>query len=267
MKIKKSFAILLILVLAFSAGGCGNEQYPKDVVAVVNGEIISEKEIDKEITERKMVIAFGNILSTIQPGSLTPKDALLEGLNINEEDLSPDQIRYIESRERTTTKLLSNNEALNILIRKEVLYQEALKEGYEVSVDEAKQILEESKQSTAEMLINDQEAQKQREILEASKKIYNQFGFQSEEDYLNQRIDKTAQALTINRMKNQFNNVITNKLNNVNGFQMEVERQNAWDDYGEYLLKKAKIKILNNEYSIEIYGEPWSYGTLDLKTK
>lgn len=267
MKIKKSFAILLLIILELLAG-CGNEQYPKDVVVVVNGKTISEKEIQKEITERKMAIALDSILSSVQPGKLTPKEALIKATNINEEDLTRDQIRYIESRERTTTSLLSNNEAFNILLREEVLYQEAIKEGYEVSVDKAKQILIENKQVTTEVLKNDKEAQqKQNKILESSKKIYNQFGFESEEDYLNQRIDKTAQALTIKRMENQFNKVIINKLSKIDGFQMEVEKQNAWDDYGEYLLKKAEIEILNKEYSIEIYGEPWSYGALDLKMK
>jgi len=267
LKIQKSFVILLILALAILAG-CGNEQYPKDVVAVVNGKTISEKDIEKKLTERKMTSAFANSIGYVEPIGITPKEALIKGLNVNGDDLTPDQLRYLESTERLTTKLLSNNEAFNILLREAVLYQQALKEGYSVSTDDAKQILAESKQATDEKLKNDKDAQeKYNETLETNKKIYNQFGFQSEEDYLNQRIDKTAQALTISRMKNQFNKVITDKLPKANGLQLVVEKQNAWDDYSEYLLKKAKVEILNKEYSIEIYGGPWSYGTLDLKSK
>jgi len=266
-KIKKSLVILLILLLGILIG-CDNEQYPRDVVAVINGKTISESDIQKEITERKMAIELSNVISFVEPGSIASKEALIKALHITQEELTPEQIRYIESRERTITKMLSIKEALNILLREEVLYQEALKEGYDVSVDKAMQILEENKQLAAEMLRNDKEAQqKQNQIFESVNKIYKQYGFQSEEDYLNQRIEKTAQALTISRMKNQFNEVITNKFPKANGFQMIVDKQNAWDDYGEYLLKKAKIKILNKEYRIEIYGEPWNYGTLDLKSK
>jgi hypothetical protein len=40
--------------------------------------------------------------------------------------------------------------------------------------------------------------------------------------------------------------------------------EEAWDDYGEFLLDKAKVKILNPEYSVELHGEPWTSGFLDL---
>jgi len=55
MKIKKSLVILLILALV-TLIGCGNNQYPKDVVAVINRKTISESDKQKEISERNMVI-------------------------------------------------------------------------------------------------------------------------------------------------------------------------------------------------------------------
>ncbi|HWQ73592.1 MAG TPA: hypothetical protein VN370_14890, partial [Desulfitobacteriaceae bacterium] len=119
-----------------------------------------------------------------------------------------------------------------------------------------------------EALIGDEEAlKKQDEIIKYSNEIYKQYGFESEEDYLNQRIDKTAQAMTISGMKSQFNKVMTDKLPESDSYQRSIDISNAWDDYGEFLLDRAKIKILNSEYSIELYGKPWSYGVLDLKSK
>lgn len=257
MKVRKSFLVLLILLLA-TLTGCGNKQYPSDVVAVVNGKTISEKDIEKELTEREITRAF---LSGSELNNKTFKENIIEALYASEKDLTTDQIRYIKSVERKTTKELSRNEAFNILLREEILYQEALKKGYEVSTDQARQILEESRKSTEELLKNDSE------VVDYINKIYKQFGFQSEEDYFNQRIEKTAQALTINKMKNKFNEAIINKLPEADGMQMKINKENAWDDYGEHLLKKVKVKILNEEYTIEFYGEPWNYGTLDLKLK
>lgn len=257
MKVRKLFLVFLILLLA-TLTGCGNEQYPSDVVAVVNGKTISEKDIEKELTEREITRAF---LSGSESNNMTFKETIIEALYVSEKDLTIDQIRYIESVERKTTKELSRNEAFNILLRGEILYQEALKKGYEVSTDQARQILEESKKSTEELLKDDSE------VVEYINKIYKQFGFQSEEDYFNRRLEKSAQAMTINKIKNKFNETIINKLPEADGLEIAINQENAWDDYGEHLLKKTKVKILNEKYTIEFYGEPWNYGTLDLKSK
>ncbi len=67
-----------------------------------------------------MSIAIGEKIRLLEPNSLTPKETLLLSLNITEEELKPEQIIYLESRERSTTKVLNNSEAFNILLRKEV---------------------------------------------------------------------------------------------------------------------------------------------------
>jgi hypothetical protein len=264
MKVSRITAISLIIALAMLVG-CADKKYPENAVALVNGKIITEQEIEKEITERKLSVAISEKIRSLEPNSLTPKEALIQSLNIPEDELNPEQIRYLESRERSTTKLLSN-EAFNILLREEVFYQEAVKQGHEVSVDKAKQILEESNKVSNEALSGDEEAlRKQNEIIKYSNEIYKQYGFKSEEDYLNQRIDKTAQAMAISRMKSQFNKVMTDKLPQSDSYQKSIDTSNAWDDYGDFLLDKAKIKVLNTEYGVELYGKPWSYGLLDLK--
>lgn len=267
MKVRRITAIYLIIALAMLVG-CANKKYPENAVVLVNGKIITEQEIEKEITERKMSIAIGEKIKSFEPNSLTSKEVLIQALNITEEELNPEQIRYLESRERSTTKLLNNNEAFNILLREEVLYQEAVKHGHEASVDNAKRILEESNKVSNEALSGDEEAlKKQNEIIKYTNEIYKQYGFESEEDYLNQCIDKTAQAMTISRMKSQFGKVMANKLPESDSYQISIDISNAWDDYGEFLLNRAKVKILNPEYSVELYGKTWSYGVLDLKSK
>jgi len=265
MKVRKITVIALIIALSILVG-CTEKKYSENAVALVNGVIIKEQEIEKEITERKMAIAIGEKIRLLEPNSLTLKEAIIQSLNISEDELNPRQIRYIESRERSTTKLLDNNEAFHILLREEVFYQEAVRQGHEVSVDKAKQILEESNKVSNETLSGDEKAlRKQNEIIKYITEIYKQYGFESEEDYLNQRIDKTAQAITISRMNNQFNRVIADRLPQSDSYQKSIDISNAWDDYGEFLIDKAKVKVLNPEYSVELYGKPWSYGLLDLE--
>lgn len=265
MKIRRLFVIVLIISLAILTG-CADKKYPENVVAIVNGITITEEEIVKEITERKMFIAIGEKVKSLQPNSLTPEEFLTQALNINDGELTLEQIRYLESTERSTTKLININEAFNILLREEVLYQEAKKQGHDVSKEKAKQVFQESNQATEETLKDDKEAwEKWNKLMEYANKIYKEHGFESEEDYLNQRIVKSAQAMPISRMKSQFNKVMADKLPETNSFQINVAISNAWDDYGEFLLDRAKVKILNAEYSVELYGNPWSYGILDLK--
>jgi hypothetical protein len=242
MKVRRITAISLIIALAMLVG-CADKKYPENAIALVNGKIITEQEIEKGITERKMSVAIGEKIRSLEPNSLTSKEALIQSLNIPEDELNPEQIRYLESRERSTTKLLSNNEAFNILLREEVFYQEAVKQGHEVSVDKAKQILEESNKVSNEALSGDEEAlRKQNEIIKYSNEIYKQYGFKSE-----------------------FNKVMADKLPQSDSYQQSIDTSNTWDDYGEFLLDKAKIKVLNTEYGVELYGKPWSYGLLDLK--
>jgi hypothetical protein len=266
MKIRRFFVKILILSLAAFLAGCADEKYPENVVAVVNGKTITAEQVEQELTERKMFIAITNKLYSLESNSLTMKEALIQSLNITEDELNPEQIRYLESRERSTTKILNSNEAFNILLREEVLCQEAAKHGYEASIDEAKRILEESKKVSNETLDGDEEAlKKHNEIIRYANEIYMQYGFESEEDYFSQRLDKTVQAITISRMNNQFNRAMADKLPQPDSFQKSIDLSNAWDDYGEFLLNKAKVKVLNTEYSLKLYGKPWSYGVLDLK--
>lgn len=67
------------------------------------------------------------------------------------------------------------------------------------------------------------------------------------------------------RMKNRFDEVMADQLFGKLPVPDTYQISNAWDDYGEFLLDKAKVKIINAEYSQERYGEPWDYGRLDLK--
>lgn len=265
MKFKSFFVIISLLILVISVG-CTKENYLENVVAAVNGKTIARGDIEQKLTERKMTIAIADKIRSSDPEQLSLKEVLIQSLGISEEELNPEQNRYLESMARLRTKVLSDNEAFNILLREEVFYQEAVKQGHEVSISKAKEIIAESNEITKQALRGNEEVlKKHNQLLHYIDEVYNHYGFKSEEDYLNQRPDKTAQAMTISRMKNQFDKIIAGKLSEKLPEADAYQISNAWDDYGEFLLDKAKVKIINAEYSLERYGEPWNYGHLDLK--
>jgi len=144
MRVKAGKAVAFFIIIMALLVGCATEKYPENAVASVNGVIITEQDIDQEITERQMSLAIYEKLTAQEPNQLTPKETVLLLLGITENELTPEQSRYIESWERSTTKMLSRNEAFNILLREEVYYQEAVKHGHEVSLDEAKKIIMQS---------------------------------------------------------------------------------------------------------------------------
>lgn len=257
---------VFILVAALILSGCAGQNYPENVVAVVNGETITQEEIDEAINERKLRIDVTEALRLINgENSMTQRDIMLQAFGVDERNMTSGQKRFFESIERSSS-MPTENDALNSLLVEEILYREAAKQGHEASIDRVKEILEESKRISSEAMSQDEEALRQyNEYVEKTVSIYHQYGFTSEEDYLNKRMDKTARAMAINTMNYEFDKVMADKLPGVDSAQ--IERGNAWEDYGEYLLSKAKVKILKPEYQIQHYGESWSHGQLNLKAK
>jgi hypothetical protein len=240
----------------------GSQKNADNVVAVVNGVEITEEDIETVITEKNIVIDIGEATGAIG-AEMKSREELYEALGINPEAMTPAQKRFFENRDRSTFKQLTQNEALYNLLIQEVLYQEAVKQGHEVSIERAKEVMEDSKRTTLETAAQTEEGLKfYTEYYENADAIYQQYGFASEDDYLSQRIDRTAKAMAINSMQREFYRVMEGKLPNINVDM--IERTNAWEDYGEYILSMAKVEILKPDYTIESYGEPWNHGKLEL---
>lgn len=251
--------------------GCSSEKFPIDTVAVIGNKVVTEEQIKSEIAERNIAIKIREKLSKQNPASsIAFKDVLLQTLNIKEEDLSKEQKRYIEAIERSTVLPLTGNDAFNILVRKEVLYQMAYKEGYEVSEERALQVLKEGDEQTKEMFVNDEESLGSfNETLIIQDEVVREYGFESWNAYQENRADKLAQGMTINLAKNRFKDLIEKKLPNhdLTGIDKIMTKDNAWEDYTEFLLTGEKIKIIDGRYYVKLYGEPWSNGEMDLSSK
>ncbi|NMA67967.1 MAG: hypothetical protein GX958_00905 [Desulfitobacterium sp.] len=244
--------------------GCGSEKHPENVIAVVNGKYITVEDVERELMVRELFIEIYDALNQIYEID-DQREALLEGFGLKEGELTPEQERYFEDLERSTTKKLTENEAFNILLREEVLYQEAVRFSHDVTEDWVKEVFAESDEINREVIESDEESKEfYNKYVEVSTEIYNKYGFASEEDYFSQRVDRLVYNMATNKLQFQFENAMADKITDSHFWQIELA--NAWGNYSEYLIDKAKVKILKPEFSFEKYGQPWNYGDLDLKS-
>lgn len=265
---KRNFVITIVFFLVSSIlMGCSSEKYPIDTVAIIGDEVITEEQIKNEIVERNISIGIlEKFKQQSNPASsIAPKDAILQMLNIKEEGLNKEQNRYIQARERAIMPL-TENESFNNLLREKVLYQVANKQGYEVSQESALQSLEEGDEQTKEIALKyEKTLQSYNQALRDQDEVVRKYGFESWNAYQKHRSDKLAQAMTINLIKNNFIRLIEKKL--PNGNDKIFAKDNAWEDYTEFLLKGKKSKVINDKYFVQFYGEPWSYGEIVLSSK
>lgn len=271
MSIRSIFIAIVVFLGLGILIGCSSEKFLMDTIAVIGDKVITEEQIKNEIAERNIAIKIlEKLYQQNQSDIIAPKDDLLQTLNMKEEDLSKEQKRYIEARERSAILPLTENEAFNILLREEVLYQVALKQGYEVSQQRALQVLEESDEQSKRNAANDESTFKSyNEALKIQDEVVREYGFETWSSYQENRADKLAQAMTINLMKNRFKDSIEEKLPNsaLTGIDKIIAIDNAWEDYTEFLLNGEKIKIVDNKFYVKLYGEAWSYGEMNLSSK
>jgi len=268
---RRSLSIIVVVLFCSILMGCSSEKFPIDTVAVVGGKAITEEQIKNEIVERNIAIRMMEKLSEQNPSSSrSPKSILLQAMNIKEEDSIKEQKRYIESLERSTFSPLTENEAFNSLLRQEVLYLVACKQGYEVSQERALKVLKEGDEQTELAVVNDEKAlERYHDALIIEDEVIRKFGFESWDAYQKNRSYKLSQAMSINFMRGKFKGVFDEKLQNTApmGSDEIIAEANAWDDYTEFLLKGAKSKLVNDKYKLQLYGEPWGYGELNLGSK
>ncbi|MCR4419417.1 MAG: hypothetical protein QHH27_02970 [Clostridia bacterium] len=59
-------------------------------------------------------------------------------------------------------------------------------------------------------------------------------------------------------MKNWFEERLAASHPEVRETDFLVLKENAWEDYTEYLLRRAKIRIRKEGFSLNFHGEAWS---------
>jgi len=162
-KPQKIFAALAALALLLTTTASGSPTPAGDeVVAVVNGEKITLREVERVIREAKVGLQMASRLRELEPGPSPEQiDAakLAAALGLDPGAMSAEEARFYRRLERDLERRKrppDRNEAFNQLVREEVLYQEAVKRGLGVSLAEAREL--------------------QRQVEEVSRKAYEREG-------------------------------------------------------------------------------------------
>jgi hypothetical protein len=262
---KLGYTIIVLFICAYGAGCTRATQviYPQDTVVVVNGKAITEQDFKDETTKREISTKILQKIKQLDSSAQTPTAGVLLLLGLSESQLSEDQKRYIASMERDyPDKPISQNVIFNRIVREEVLHQEAVMQGYIVSNEQAQEIITQMNEASDQANSSDPTGQK---IMAETNPIFKEYGFNSQDDYLNWNLPKTARSMSIQRIQNKLDEKMAAQYTELSDFLLRIAQYNAWEDYTEFLLKTAKIEIKQGNYVVEYYGKIWEMGRLDLK--
>jgi len=82
-----------------------------------------------------------------------------------------------------------------------VLHQEAVRQGYIISNEQAQEIITQMNEASDQANLADPTGQK---IMAETNAIFKEYGFDSQDDYLSSQLPKPARAMAIQRMQNKF---------------------------------------------------------------
>ena len=231
-------------------------------VAIVNGESITLQDIEMEIKEREITQVMGKrVAELLNQDILSPQD--IEAYYDKEYiEQNKDLKRFIErSKRESTDQPMEKNNAFNILVRKEVLFQEANEQGHYYSLEEVRQIKQELReQSLASIKIGGYDPDA---FISLESEVLKEFGYESREKWEEERLPYLARAIAISQLKMQFNEKVLQD-NDINDSYII---ENLWEDYTEFLIKQADVKILDETLILTFYGEQWQGYKLVINTK
>ncbi|CEP66837.1 Transcription factor AP-2, C-terminal [Moorella glycerini] len=249
--LKALIVMTLLPILAFTA--CArSSQSPKEieeVVALVNGQPITKEALEKEMLRMQLTAEM-----RIQSGSVSNIDEFLKNSGRDWSKMSPEEKRYYLRAKRQSEMTGDKNEAFNRLVREEVLYQEAVKEGYKVSIDEARQRYQEIETLSQESLkeaLKDAKAKEEIERLqEVEKKFMELMGFTSPEVLTEYRVQSLMRTMPINRLREKFKAEWGNKHPEIRGDEFRYMVENRWEDYTNEILHRADIRIKDKDLEV-----------------
>ncbi len=262
----KSFLLgVVILIGSVLINGCNlAEKAPaSNVIAILNGDEITIEDVEKEIEVTKVGVKIS---------------AKMEGNTDNiglEEDFFERQIeqaqteaqkRYFErmKREYNNRYIKSENDVFNRIIRQVILSQEAKKQGYEVTIEEARELRNQMDDITRKMLKQEGKTEDLKKLKELEEEAAKLLGFKNREEWFEASLIGTANSMARSRMKERFIEYLMKTYPGVQGDQWVALRSNAWEEYTEYLLRNSRMKIYNDDFKVMYYEENWKLGNIFL---
>ncbi|MDD3364642.1 MAG: hypothetical protein PHZ03_06645, partial [Syntrophomonas sp.] len=157
-------SIIIAVFVCSSLAGCTRTTqviYPQDTVVILNGKAISEQDLKDETIKREISTKILQKITQLDSSAQTPTAGVLSLLGMSESQLSDDQKRYIISMEREyPDKPISQNVIFNRIVREEVLHQEAVRQGYIVSKEQAQKIITQMNEASDQANLSDPTGQK-----------------------------------------------------------------------------------------------------------
>lgn len=260
-KPQKIFAALAALALLLTTTASGSPTTAGDgVVALVNGEKITLREVERVIREGEVGLQMASRLRELEPGPSPEQiDAakLAAALGLDPGAMSEEEARFYRRLERELERrkrLPDRNEAFNQLVRETVLYQEAVRRGLGVSLAEARELQQQVDEASRK--IYEREGRWQ-EVLKLEQEGWQALGYRSREEWKEAVLPAIARDASIKRLKDWFEERLAASHPELQGVGFLVLKENAWEDYTEYLLRRAQIHIQGEGFSLEFYGAAW----------
>jgi hypothetical protein len=268
--LKLSVAFILLLLFAVGCSSGQNTNLDSNVIAVVNGQEITEEDIKREQETRLItieVITRSQVIVNLKQPVLSVED-FLGSEKIDTYSYSAVK-RFVDRRNKASALIpLDEQAAFNNTIRDVVLQQEATRQGFEVSVEEVKALFEELIYFTQTEYETNDASEVHRQLRSIEDEVAKAFNYESMQVYREKRMDLLARSMTINKMRRSFNMETAKDYDKNEGELREVPDhiyiENEWEDYTEYLLRKARVNIAKDGYSIEYVGSTWNRGNINL---
>jgi len=240
--------MLPVLVFTACARTSPTSKETGETVALVNGQPITKEALEKESLKMKIIAEM-----RLQSGTVSIDDFLKQS-GRDWTKMSPEEKRYYLRVKRQSEMTGDKKEAFNRLVREEVLYQEAVKAGYKVSIDEARQRYQEIESLNRGTLEESLQTEKAREEIARLKGIEKKFmelmGFTSEEELIEYRVQGLIRTMPISRLREKFKVDWGNKHPDIGGDEFRYMVENSWEDYTNELLRKADILIKDKDLEV-----------------
>lgn len=297
---------LVLLAGLLLLSGCTGKDAPvtPGVVALVDGEQITLEDVGKEMEQREinwemfqemqrlLDEPFGNGQVEIPEERRADYDRFVRELGYDPAQLNEKQRYLIQNQFRIFTGMsgdlpplseeqrrynrnaiyaspvfpLDENQIFNLLARRAVLYQEAVRQGHAVSPDEARRMQEQMDENSRRLGEEAGEIEQWARLMALQSEVVRRYGYRSRDDWSATLLPRQAADMSIRRLQQQFEEEFGAENPDVQGFDFQIQSANAWEDYTEHLLRQAVVKIKEKGFKPVFHGKEWTGDLPDLRT-
>ena len=251
----KNFRLVLmicIFTLMLTACSSSTEKTENNAVAaLVNGQEITMHDIQQKIAVQDVNLEMQKQVEKLleDEGMRIPNeqdqndiDDYLSHSGFDLSDMTKDEERYYNRTKRELKRNNSNltkNEAFNLLVREEVLYQEARRQGLAISLKEAR---DKYQQLEERQLVGWENMDLRKEIEAIEDESAKRLGYNSREERMQDDLLDFQKRASRHSLSQWFQERLGKKLPEVQNLQFRILAGNAWEDYTDFCLDNLTSK-------------------------